>query len=137
MLGQKNEEYNRKVLQHCYRWRILIVGGGSFQRTLSYIVGQSSFDSIQLQHGIQVVPTSSFLKSQNPGTGKDVARSFLREMFRWHGPPDAIVSDRDPKFRSAFWEGKRSLWDLKFKISTHHHPHTDGLSEVMAILVET
>ena len=36
-----------------------------------------------------------------------VAQIFFKEIFRLHGLPKVIVSDRDPKFTSLFW---RSLF---------------------------
>jgi hypothetical protein len=37
-------------------------------------------------------------------TGSDCARLFVDEVFRLHGLPDSIVSDRDPRFTGDFWE---------------------------------
>uniref|UniRef100_H3G5F1 Integrase catalytic domain-containing protein n=1 Tax=Phytophthora ramorum TaxID=164328 RepID=H3G5F1_PHYRM len=32
------------------------------------------------------------------------ARLFLDGVFRYHGLPETIISDRDPRFTSAFWK---------------------------------
>ena len=35
----------------------------------------------------------------------DIAKIFMKEIFKLHGLPKAIVSDRDVKFTSNFWKG--------------------------------
>ena len=35
----------------------------------------------------------------------DIARILMKEIFRSHGLPKAIISDRDTKFTSNFWKG--------------------------------
>ncbi|POM64640.1 Pol protein [Phytophthora palmivora] len=37
-------------------------------------------------------------------TGKQAAQLFLDSVFRYHGLPETIVSDRDPRFTGAFWD---------------------------------
>jgi hypothetical protein len=36
-------------------------------------------------------------------TAPELARVFRDEIFRLHGLPNNIVSDRDPRFTAAFW----------------------------------
>ena len=35
----------------------------------------------------------------------DIAKIFMKEIFKMHGLPKEIVSDRDVKFTSNFWMG--------------------------------
>lgn len=43
--------------------------------------------------------------------------------------PQAIISDRDPKFTSDFWEEIFRQLETSLLTSTAYHPQTDGLSE--------
>lgn len=62
-------------------------------------------------------------------TSSDLARMFLDRIFRYHGLPDSIISDRGSVFVSKFWKELLRLLDVKVKTSTAYHPQTDGLTE--------
>lgn len=77
-----------------------------------------------------------FVLSKSTDSAVDVANRFFSEIFRHHGLPDIIVSDRDPKFTSRFWAMLMELYGITLKMSTSHHPQTDGISEVMNRVIE-
>jgi hypothetical protein len=61
----------------------------------------------------------------------NVTQLYFREVYRLHGLPLSIVSDRDTRFLSHFW---RCLWRLsstKLDFSSAYHPQTDGQTEVV------
>ena len=58
-----------------------------------------------------------------------LAQLFFDNIFRHHGLPRSIVSDRDPRFTSKFWDSLFTLLDTKLSMSTAFHPQTDGQSE--------
>jgi hypothetical protein len=62
-------------------------------------------------------------------TAVDVARIFFDTIVRIHGVPQHIVSDRDPRFTSKFWKQLWTLLGTELKMSTSHHPQTDGQTE--------
>lgn len=66
----------------------------------------------------------------------DVARVFLREVWRLHGLPSSIISDRDARFTSKFWETLMDLLKVKRGMSTAFHPQTDGQTERVNQTVE-
>jgi transposase-like protein len=45
---------------------------------------------------------SNFISLSHPYTSAIVARAFIANVFKLHGMPTSIVSDRDPTFTSAF-----------------------------------
>ena len=55
-------------------------------------------------------------------TAVDIATHFVDAVFRHHGLPENIVSDRDPQFASAFWTSLFEILGTKLKISTAAHP---------------
>src|SRR5690606_8079316 len=60
---------------------------------------------------------------------KDLAHSFLRNIWKLHGPPDEIISDRDTRINSHFWQELMDLIGVKSAMSTAYHPETDGQTE--------
>ncbi|MCO5549002.1 hypothetical protein L7F22_002468 [Adiantum nelumboides] len=58
-----------------------------------------------------------------------MARLFMSNIFKYHGMPQSIVSDRDPRMTSLFWRGLFENMDTTLKFSSSFHPQTDGQSE--------
>jgi hypothetical protein len=57
------------------------------------------------------------------------ANLFLNNIFKLHGLPASIVSDRGPQFKSLFWKAVTSVLGIKLKLSSAYHPQTDGQTE--------
>ena len=45
-----------------------------------------------------------FIPTTTTVTGKGLANLFIEHIFKLHGLPRVIVSDRDPRFISQFWQ---------------------------------
>ena len=60
---------------------------------------------------------------------KELARIFLREVFRHHGAPETIVSDRGPFLVAKYWRTFTHFISSTTKLSTAFHPQTDGQTE--------
>ena len=61
----------------------------------------------------------------------DIAKIFMKEIFKLHGLPKAIVSDRDVKFTSNFWKGLFVDLGTKLNFSTAYHPQTERVNQVL------
>jgi hypothetical protein len=62
-------------------------------------------------------------------TAEKTATLFLHGVYRLHGLPRVLVSDRDPKFVSGLWQ---TLWrslGTRLNMSSNRHPKTGGLTE--------
>ena len=57
---------------------------------------------------------------------EDFAKLFRHEVFRLHGLPYELISDRDPRFTSHFMTEVCRLLHIKQGMSTAYHPQTDG-----------
>ena len=53
----------------------------------------------------------------------------MKEIFRLHGVPKVIISDRDVKFTMNFWKTLFKGLGIQLNFSTAYHPQTDGQTE--------
>ena len=69
-------------------------------------------------------------------TATQYARLFVDNVFRLHGMPEVIISDRDPRFVSKFWTELFSILGTGLRFSTAFHPQMDGQSEITIRVLE-
>lgn len=84
-----------------------------------------------LSNYIHVIPTT------RTATAEETATLFVEEIVRLHGVPAAIISDRDPRFTSAFWEDLWKQLGTTLRMTTAHRPQADGRSERANRTVQT
>lgn len=70
-----------------------------------------------------------FLATKTTASAPDLATLFFQQVYRYHGIPRSIVSDRDTRFTSAFWKSLFSLLKTNLDLSTAYHQQTDGQTE--------
>jgi hypothetical protein len=60
---------------------------------------------------------------------KDLAPVFAKEIWKHHGLPTDIISDRDRRFTSEFWAELCKYLGISQRMSTSFQPETDGQTE--------
>ncbi|XXG53143.1 hypothetical protein AAC387_Pa03g1290 [Persea americana] len=62
--------------------------------------------------------------------GIDVlTKLYVDRIIFLYGVPTLIISDRDPRFTSHFWESLQQALGTKLSFSTAYHPQTNGQTE--------
>ena len=64
------------------------------------------------------------------------ARVFIDTVFRLHGIPRELVSDRNPRFTATFWQSVFRSLGTRLTMSTSDHPETDGQTECVNRVLE-
>ena len=70
-----------------------------------------------------------YIPAKTTCTAEDIANVYITDVWRHYGLPRAVTSDRGPQFASAFLQALNKALDIRLRLSTAHHPQTDGLSE--------
>lgn len=78
-----------------------------------------------------------FIPLSHPYTALQVAQAYFENVFKLHGMPEALVSDRDPVFDSKVWHTLFKLSRTELRMSTTRHPQTDGQTERVNQCFET
>lgn len=70
-----------------------------------------------------------FIALKHPYKAQDIANIFLDNIFKLHGLPRVIVTDRDPIFTSQVWQNLFKSLKVQLHLSTAYLPQTDGQAE--------
>ena len=70
-----------------------------------------------------------FIPVKSTHKTNDITKIFMKDIFKLHGFPKEIVSDRYVKFTSNFWKGMFADLGKKLNFSTAYHPQIDGQTE--------
>jgi hypothetical protein len=101
--------------------------------SMDFVVGLPSFQNST----VVLVVVDRFSKAAHFGmlpthfTASKVADLFAKMIFRLHGLPKSIISDRDPIFVSKFWQQLFTLSGTVLRLSTAYHPQIDGQTEIV------
>lgn len=77
-----------------------------------------------------------FLPLSHPFSAPKVAQEFFDLVYKLHGLPVTIISDRDPIFLSRFWSELLQKVGIKLNLTTAYHPQSDGQCERVNPCVE-
>jgi len=62
-------------------------------------------------------------------SAEGLARLFRDNVWKLHGLPESIISDRGPQFVAGLMKELNGMLGIKSKLSTAFHPQTDGQTE--------
>lgn len=72
----------------------------------------------------RLTKSARFLAIQESSSAKKLADMCVREKVSRHGVPVSIVSDRDVRFTSRFWQKFHEELGTRLHLSTAFHPET-------------
>jgi transposase InsO family protein len=67
---------------------------------------------------------------------KGTALLFLKEVWKHHGTPRVVVSDRGPQFIAGFMRELYKLLGIKLALSMAYHPQTNSQTERVKQVLE-
>ena len=62
-------------------------------------------------------------------SSEEIAKIYCDKIWKLHGIPRTILSDREPQFVLRFMEDLMKALGTKQMLSTAYHPQTDGQTE--------
>ncbi|GJZ91737.1 putative reverse transcriptase domain-containing protein [Tanacetum coccineum] len=78
---------------------------------------------------VRLTKFAHFLPMNENDSMKKFTRQYLKEVVLRHGVPVSIISDRDGRFTSQFWQSQKIIKGSSLKACTAYHPQTDDQSE--------
>jgi len=67
-----------------------------------------------------------FIPTTEKTTVGGLARLFRDNVWKLHGLPESIISDRGPQFAAGVMRELNTMLDIDSKLLTAFHPQTDG-----------
>lgn len=102
---------------------------------ITHLPPSCNFDAV-----LVIVDRLTKMRHFIPCTGtcdaEEVARLYVQHIWKLHGLPTTIISDRGPQFVSAFWKHLNKRLKIDALLSTAFHPETDGQTERMNAILE-
>ena len=105
-----------------YPWTLSLDCLVQAKETRAYVVDQFSKQ-------VHFIPVKKTIKAHH------MATLFISNIFKYHGLPKIIVSNRDPRMKSNFWKGLFENLGTKLNFSLAYHPQTDGQSEIANLTI--
>lgn len=65
---------------------------------------------------------ADFISLKAQASAMDVAKAFSENVWKIHGLPEEIISDRNTQFPGEFWTALCKLGKIKYSKFTAYHP---------------
>ncbi|KAL4564141.1 hypothetical protein LXL04_028193 [Taraxacum kok-saghyz] len=113
-----------------YKGGKLVEGGSTGKRGVTTKLPKTpaGFDAIWVVVD-RLTKFAHFLPIKETDKMEKLTRTYLKEIVRLHGEPISIISDRDSRFTSRFWQSLQKSLGTRLDMSAAYHPQTDGQSE--------
>jgi hypothetical protein len=95
---------------------------------ITHLPESNGFDAI-LVIVDRLTKMKHFVACRGTCDAEEVSRLFTKYVWKLHGLPKTIVSDRGPQFVSEFWSHLTRRLGIQSLLSTAYHPETDGQTE--------
>jgi len=73
--------------------------------------------------------TAHFIPTTEKTLAEGLARLFRDNVWKLHGLPESIISDKVPQFMAGIMKELNGMLGIKSKLLTAFHPQTDGQTE--------
>ncbi|GJU13627.1 putative reverse transcriptase domain-containing protein [Tanacetum coccineum] len=77
----------------------------------------------------RLTKSAHFLPMRENDPMEKLMKLYMKEVVTQHGVPVSIISDRDGRFTSLFWQALHKALRTRLDMSTTYHPEVDGQSE--------
>ncbi|MCO5552111.1 hypothetical protein L7F22_005621 [Adiantum nelumboides] len=108
--------------------------------TMDFVTGlpktTGNYDSIFVIVDELTTKVAHLIPVKQAATAADIAQVFVKEIVRLHGIPARIISDRDAKFTSKFWQAMFQSLGTQLNLSTACHLETNGQTERVNQVIE-
>ena len=84
----------------------------------------------------QLTKMAHFILLKTGVTAAELAQAFLQVIWKLHGLPDEIITNRDTKIISLFWQKLMHLMGIISKMTMVFHPQSDGQTERINQILE-
>ncbi|KAI0992997.1 hypothetical protein K3495_g15187, partial [Podosphaera aphanis] len=93
------------------------------------------FDCIMVV-GCRLTKARHFIPCKTTIDAIGTAKLFYKHIWKHHGFPESVISDRGPQFVAKFWHAVCEQTNTKILLSTAWHPETDGQTERFNAILE-
>jgi transposase-like protein len=76
-----------------------------------------------------VTKHAHFIPTHTTINAKGATRLFLKEVWKYHGMPRVVLSDRGPQFIAGFTCELYKLLGIKLAMSMAYHPQTKHINQ--------